>query len=210
MSNTVMQHWNENQLCAIDTETTGLTPYYHEIVQICILPLTADIEVRNDVNPFYIEIIPEFPERADPKAMNINGLNFAKIGQRGHDKEAAKDLLTAWVDKLGLGYTKFGNRKKILPLGQNYAFDMSFLKAWLGASAYDDIFFYHYRDTMAAAGFMNDRAAMHAEKVPFNKINLSWLAKQYNVVHDRAHDALSDAVTTARVYKAMLKSGLLV
>jgi len=208
MSN-AMIHWNGNQLCAIDTETTGLDPNYHEIIQIAILPLDSNIRPRRDVMPFYIEIIPDFPDRADPKAMEINRLNFTKIALRGHDREKAKDLLAEWIDTLGLPYTKFGNRKRIVPLGQNYAFDRSFMMAWLGSEMYNEFFSYDYRDSKISASFLNDKAAMHAEKVPFSKTGLAWLSNKLNVVNEKAHDALQDCITTAEVYRRLTQAGLL-
>jgi len=204
-----MQHWNGNQLCVIDTETTGLDAYWHEMIQIAIVALDSDIKPRQDVLPFYIEIIPEHPERADKKAMEVNRKTFTEIAQRGHDREKAKDLLEEWIKTLGLPTTKYGNPKKIIPLGQNYAFDMGFIKQWLGVDLYNDLFDYHYVDTMITAHFLNDRAAAHAEKVPFSKTNLQWLARTLGVQRDRAHDALQDCLSTADVYRLMLLQGLL-
>lgn len=204
-----MVHWNGHQLCAIDCETTGLDPKRHELVQICILPLDSNIRPRKDVLPFYIELLPDHPERADPAAMRINRLKFAELAQRGHDREKAKDLLSEWIDKLGLPSTNFGRRKQILPLGQNYSFDMGFIMAWLGFEQYYDHFRSSIRDTQRVADYLNDRAGMHAEKVPFNKTKLGWLANQLNVHHENAHDALSDCVTTAEIYRKMLMQGLL-
>ena len=57
----VMKHWNGHQLCAIDTETTGLEAGYHEIVEIAIIPLDSEIKPRTDVLPFNIFIKPDFP-----------------------------------------------------------------------------------------------------------------------------------------------------
>lgn len=204
-----MIHWNGNQLCVIDCETTGLDPNWHEIIQICILALDSNLRPRRDVMPFYIEMIPESPERASPEAMRINRLDFAVIGQRGHDQEKAKDLLEDWINKLGLPLTTYGNRKKILPLGQNYAFDKGFISAWLGHETYNEYFHYAYRDTKIVAQFLNDRAGMHVEKVPFSKTSLAWLAKKLDVPHEKAHDALSDCVATAEIYRRLLQQGLL-
>lgn len=208
MSN-AMIHWNGNQMCVIDTETTGLDAGWHEMIQICILALDSNLKPRRDILPFYIEIIPEHPERADPKAMQINRLDFAIIGQRGYDQEKAKDLLAGWIKKLDLPTTKYGNRKKIIPLGQNYAFDQGFIKAWLGTELYNEYFHYAYRDTKIVAQYLNDRAAMHAEKVPYSKTSLGWLAKRLDVPHERAHDALSDCQATAEIYRRLLQQGLL-
>lgn len=204
-----MVHWNGNMICAIDTETTGLDPAYHEIWQIAILPLDADFNIRRDVIPFYINIAPEYPERIDPEAIKVSRVSRAEI-MKGHDREKAKDLLEDWKNKLGLPVTKFGSPCKIIPLGQNYFFDMPFLKHWLGISLYDSIFHYHPRDTMATAIYLNDRAACHAEEVPFSKVGLTWLARKLGVEMNasRAHDALSDCQVTAGVYKALVNQGL--
>jgi len=204
-----MQHWNGNQLCAIDTETTGLDAAYHEIWQIAILPLDSDIKPRKDVLPFFIEMRPEHPERVSEGALKLNRDGLLTACGRGHDPEKAKDMLQTWIAKLGLPVTKGGYPKRIIPLGQNYAFDIGFIKKWLGISMYDEFFDYHYCDTMIAANYLNDRAAWHAEKVPFSKINLTYLASTLKIPHDRAHDALADCQITAAVYRSQLTMGLL-
>lgn len=207
-----MQHLNGNLLCAIDCETTGLDPLYDEIIQICILPLDNNIEPIKSVMPFYIEIKPEHPERITKEAMSVNMLDLAKIMDRGHDRLKAAELLDQWIDRLGLPYTKYSTRKKLSPLGQNYQFDKAFISSWLGQKHYDELFDYHYRDTMIAANYLNDRAAFMAEPVPFSKVNLVWLAKKFCIEVDRAHDALQDCLTCAAVYKKMvlqMPSGLL-
>jgi len=205
-----MEHWNGSQMCVIDTETTGLDPYWHEILQICILPLDQNIKPRKDVLPFYIELRPEHPERIDPEAMKVNRLNAAKISQRGFDQEKAKDMLREWYDKLELPFTKSGNyQKRIIPLGQNFAFDKAFILHWLGVEMYNEFFEYHYADTMNTAHYLNDRAAMHGEKVPFSKINLKYLASTLKIPHEFGHDALQDCLVTAEVYRTLLLRGLL-
>ena len=208
MSNS-MRHWNGNQLCAIDCETTGLDSHWHEILQICILPLDSNIEPRKDIIPFYINLIPEHLERVNPDALKVNKTKLSELCKSGHDMEKAKDLLDEWINKLGLPFTKGGFRKKIMPLGQNFAFDKGFIMRWLGLDTYDYYFDYHYKDTMIAANYLNDRAAMHAEKVPFSKIRLAWLAKCFDIDHKNAHNALQDCIVTAKVYKKMLLEGLL-
>ncbi len=203
-----MRHWNGNQVCVIDTETTGLDPNWHEIVQLCILPLDSNFDTRKDVPPFYLNFKPDTPDHADPEALRINGLKLAELAISGIDKEKARDLLIDWVKKLKLPSTTYGTMKKIIPLGQNYSFDLSFIKAWLGVDEYNDIFDYHYRDTMVAALYLNDRAGMHAEKVPYSKVSLRYLASTMKIPYDRGHDALGDCLITAQVYKRLVMEGL--
>lgn len=204
-----MQHWNGHLLCAIDTETSGLDPFFHEILQICILPLDSNIEPLRDVLPFYINMIPEFPERATDEALKKNKLSLPELTLKGYDKIKAIDLFEEWVARLNLPCTKYGTPKQIMPLGQNYAFDRAFIMAWLGVDLYNQYFNYHHHDTMVTAHYLNDRAAYHAEKVPFNKTNLTWLCNVLNVQSERAHDALSDCLSVAGVYKKMLQRGLI-
>lgn len=204
-----MQHWNNHQMVVVDLETSGLDPYYHEILQICILPLDSNIQPRKDVTPFYIELRPDFPQRIEKEAIRVNKLDINRICQRGFDQEKAKDLLDEWVNKLGLAYTAYGNRKRLIPLGQGIMFDIPFLKRWLGVTHFHEIFDSRVRDTEIAAVFLNDIAGMHAEVVPYSKVNLTWLCKQLKVPLDRAHDALQDCLATAEVYRRMLQRGLL-
>lgn len=204
-----MQHWNGNQVCVIDTETTGLESGWHDMIQICILPLDSNFEPRKDILPFYINLKPEHPERADPEALKINGLKLAELALNASDQEKAKDLLRGWINKLQLPFTKYGTRKRIIPLGQNFGFDRPFIQEWIGHEEYAELFDYHYRDTMVAALYMNDRAAMHAEKVPFSKVNLKYLASTLKIQYERRHDALEDCIVCAKVYKRMVMEGLL-
>ena len=204
-----MQHWNGNLLCAIDTETTGLDPYWHEILQICILPLDSNIEPRKDIMPFYINLIPENPERAEKEALRKNRLNLVELMKTGFDKIKAIDMLEDWISKLGLSMTKYGNSKNIIPLGQNYAFDRAFMMGWLGVDLYNQYFHYHYRDTMIMANCLNDKAAMHAEKVPFSKTGLQYLCSTLKIKTENAHDSLSDCIATAKVYKQLVSGGLI-
>lgn len=204
-----MFHWYGNQLCAIDTETTGLEAGWHEIIQICILPLDSHCKPRRDVMPFYIDLKPESPERVDPQALKVNGLKLSEIALRGYDREAAKQLLMDWLEKLDLAHNKYGERKKIIPLGQNYSFDKGFITAWLGIETYNDLFHWEIRDTKRIANYLNDHAAFHGEQPPFSKTSLNWLANKLHVEVDQAHDALSDCVTTAEVYRKLCMRGLL-
>ena len=204
-----MMHWHGNQTCVIDTETTGLDAHFHEIMQICILPLTSSFEPRRDVMPFCIDLKIECIERIDPQALKVNKIDLHNLQMRGFDKEKAKDLLRTWIEKLGLPIFKDKTPCKIRPLGQNYAFDRDFIQRWLGCEMYNEFFDYHYTDTMIAANFINDRAAMHGEPAPYNKVSLVNLAKHHSVEYTNAHNALSDCMATAAVYREMTKQGLL-
>ena len=203
-----MQHWNGNQLCMIDCETTSLDITRGEIIQLAILPLDSNIEPRQDVEPFCIYMQPRYPDRVEEEALKVNGITMEELFSKGFDQDVAIDLLESWIVKLDLPHNKYGRPKKIIPAGQNYVgFDKFFLMRWLGQSHYDELFDYHVPDTMCTACYLNDRAAMRGDTVPFSKVNLTYLASTLKIPHERAHDALQDAFVAAQVYKRMLGMG---
>ena len=205
-----MEHWNGNQVCVIDTETTGLDDRWNEMWQICVLPLDSNFRPRANITPFYTELKPEHPERIDwnVTVMRHNRAKILKACERGLDPMKAADLFVEWTNKLKLPLTRTGLRKKITPLGQNFGFDRGFIKTWLTWGVYDEVFDYHYNDTMIVANFLNNVAGMKAERVPFTRVGLSNLARAFDVQFAH-HDALEDCVATAAVYRKMLAQGLL-
>jgi len=69
----------------IDTETTGLSAGYHEIIEISII--RADD--RNQISKF---IKAEFPQRASPEALKITGKNPKDL-LAGESKESVVDSI---------------------------------------------------------------------------------------------------------------------
>lgn len=204
-----MQHWNGDQIAAIDTETTGTDAEMHELIQIAIVPLDSEFKPRQGILPFNIYLRPDYPELADKEAMSINKIAFSELARRGFDREKAKDLLFRWYEQLNLPMKKYGQRRcTLIPLGQNYVFDYSFIIKWLGNEMYYSIFSPFYRDTMRTALILNDLYGYRAEKIPFPKVNLKYLASQLKVETYPSHDALQDCLATAAVYRRMVRLGL--
>jgi DNA polymerase III epsilon subunit-like protein len=105
-----------------------------------------------------------------------------------------------WFEKL-----KLAQYKRIIPIAQNWPFDRAFLTAWLGRLTYEMIFDRHFRDTMALAASYNDIADLRGERIPFPKISLGALSKRFGIENPDPHRALGDCITTAAVYKNLLK-----
>ncbi len=207
MSNS-MQHMNGDQLCVIQIVPTGDTPDWHEIQQLCILPLTSIYLPRKDVLPFYVTIKPNFPERIEAKGKPAR-LKMAELALKGFDSAQAIDLFYGWFDKLDLKCNKYGNQRKLVPLGYEYHTTKEYLINWLGQSVYDIYFYPEFRDIRTTAAYLNDRAAEFAETIPFPKTNLRYIASSLKLDLTGAKDLLLESLWVSRIYKKMVSQGLL-
>lgn len=202
-------HLNGNLLCVIDLETTGLDPDVAEIVQICILPLDSQYKPNKDIRPFYTNITPENKQNINKDRYDSNFSEKVRIPKdkltsminTGLDRGVAADNLYEWFQKLGLP-----EKKRIAPLAQNWVFDRSFLIKWLGWTMFEEIFDPRYRDTLAAASFINDYCDFHGQQCPYQKQNLKFLCSVLKVENASAHDALSDCQATAECYRRMISN----
>jgi DNA polymerase III epsilon subunit-like protein len=195
-----MPHLNGNVLAAIDFETTGTRPGYHEPIQIAVVPLNSDVRPLEGVRPFYMNIRPLYPDRAERAATARHGLDVKELAATALHPERVADLLIEWWENLELPFLK-----SLVPLAHNWAFENGFLKAWLGEELTDRLFFSHARDAMTYALSLNDKSFVAGEKAPFNKVSLTSLCNVFGVVNERPHDALSDSLAEAEVYRHLLR-----
>lgn len=177
-----------NLLAAIDFETTGAQPGYHEIIHVAVVPAEGE--------PFNCYVRPQFKHRADPQATRVHGLTFDQLEDSPLPEQAA-DLLREWVGGLGLCLGRW-----VVPIAHNWGFEVSFLKHWLGVD--QDIFHSHARDTMQIALHKNDLAIAHGRPPPFERLGLKSLCDHFGITYDEQHDALADAQATLKLYQELL------
>jgi DNA polymerase III epsilon subunit-like protein len=193
-------HLNGNLMVSVDLETTGRQPGFHEIIQIACVPLGPDLKPAADLQPFYTEVRPDFPERAEKQAMCKHSIPMEELLLHAPTQDKVRDLFVEWFERLDLPF-----KKSLVPLAHNWAFEASFLKAWMGINLFEDLWFSLARDGMLLALAINDRAAFRGEEIPFNRVGLGSLCNKFGVVNASAHDALADALAEAEVYRALLQ-----
>lgn len=187
---------NDNVLAAMDVETTGRDPCRHEVIQLAIVTLDCNLEPGPH---FYTNICPEYPDRIHPEAVATHGITYEDL-KSAPDKYTVADNLWDWFQSLELV-----PGKRLVPMCHNSQFDIPFVQSMLGLEMFYEIFGYPTRDTQALIVGMMDRAAFHNVKCPFPYARLGECCKALGIELDDAHDALADAVATARVYKALLE-----
>jgi len=190
-------------MAAVDLETTGTQPGYHEIIQIAILPLDGNLRPMEGTLPFYTHIKPLHPERETPAATAKHKIPMTELMLHAPEQDRVADWLVEWFENLKLPF-----KHCLIPLAHNWAFESSFLKAWLGVSMVDQLFHSHARDGMLYAIALNDLAVFRGMKKPFNYVSLGALCHQLGIVNINAHDALSDSIAEAEVYRALLTLNL--
>lgn len=193
-------HANGNLLCSVACETTGRRPGYHEIVQVAIVPLDNDFRPLAGVRPFYQNVQPQHPERAQRIAMKANGLSLELLVQHAPDAGKVADLLHEWFEALDLPQTKC-----LMPMAHDWAVKSAFATAWLGEKEMSALFHTDARDSMRVAVAVNDVCAFHGERIPFPSVSLHSLCKRLGVENLTPHDALSDAIAGAGVYRSLIQ-----
>jgi DNA polymerase III epsilon subunit-like protein len=85
-------HLNGNLFCAVDTETTGLDPEKHSVIEVCVLPLNSDYSINKSILPFNMQMQPIPGKVVDREAMTINKIDLPKVMTSCVDAYKAADL----------------------------------------------------------------------------------------------------------------------
>jgi DNA polymerase III epsilon subunit-like protein len=194
-----LPHLNGNVMAAIDVETTGTRPGYHEIIQIAVQPLDSDFRPLKGVRPFYHNMAPLYPEREDKRATAVHKLDVMDLAATALSPDKVADRLREYIEALDLPFERV-----LVPLAHNWAFEAGHLRAWLGMEEVDKLFHSHARDAMLFALALNDRSAFIGQPAPFSHVSLTHLAKQFGVVNLKPHDALCDSLAEAEVYRSLV------
>jgi DNA polymerase III epsilon subunit-like protein len=187
---------NDNVLAAMDVETTGREPGRHEVCQIGIVTLDCHL---NPVDHFYTNVCPQYPDRIHPEAVATHGLTW-EVLREAPDKFTACDSLWDWFQSLELV-----PGKRLIPLCHNCQFDIPFVQFMLGFDAFYEIFAYPTRDTQAIITGIMDKGAYNGTHTKFTRASLGNACEVLGIDLPDHHDALADAIATAKVYQKLMQ-----
>lgn len=195
-----MIHANGHLICAIDTETTGLSFEKHDIIEIAVVVLDFDLNPDPNYLPFHMELQPA----KDFEDIDFGFISKSKIDRleaEGFNPLTALDIFIEWLDKLNLPT----GVKRIMPLAHNWNFDKMFIERWMGPASYNLYFDGRARDLLPISLFINDCDDFHNQRYHFPKSKLSYICNQLGIEcdPDMFHNAVYDAVKTAEAYKRL-------
>lgn len=171
----------KHDLAFIDIETTGLSVLEHEILEIGCIITDHKLKIKEE---FELKVKPQNIERADKTALKINHYNE----EDWKDAYELKDALKIFSKKV----------KDCIMVGQNVAFDSSFLEYSLLKNNFKNTMHYHRLDTISIAW-----AKFHKNK-DFEHFSLREMCKYFGIKNENPHNALSDAFATYLLYKKLM------
>jgi len=171
----------KHNLAFIDIETTGLNILEHEIIEIGGVITDPKLNI---IEEFELKIKPEHIENADKIALKINKYN-EKDWEIGYPLRDAMEILSLKV-------------KDCIMVGQNVAFDSSFIEHALSELKSPNTMHYHKLDTISIAW-----AKLHREP-DLDHFSLREMCKRFGIENKNPHSALSDAHATYELYKKLM------
>ena len=176
---TMKKSLKDKPFVILDTETTGLDPSKHEILEICMFKPKCG-------STYKAKIKPEFLEFADPKALEVNGYN----------EEEWADAIS--IDEALLDISNFINEHIVV--GHNVQFDLNMLKYSINRSKYKDLVRipYHCIDTVTLA-------QEHLVPMGLESVSLDSIRGFLGINKEGSHRALKDVMDTAEIFKTLYR-----
>lgn len=186
-------------LLAIDLETTGLDPQYHELIEIGAQLLYPNGSQASPM--FHITIAPEFPERGymckdNGEIFDVYRLNHFDLEGKHHTLfEGMKkfhEFITAHTENIS-------SFKEITPFGQNVKFDISFLQASYKKLNWPYTFDYHSLELSSLYWLWH---VIKKEEMP-TKLSQNQMGKDFGLVNDLEHSAVGDIKLSVKLLETI-------
>ena len=185
----------------IDTETTGLHPARHGLIEIAAAALDGQLIL---LDTFQADVCPPEGVACDPEALQINGFTMERIRAGISYRMACEQFLNF--------LNKHFSAEPIV-IGQFYPFDYAFLEQLFSTCGYRDGLAVAIKgndiiDTKALANSINVRALLKGKPAPFPVTSLSkpgGLKELFGITAYQAHSALGDVLATREVLIKLLE-----
>lgn len=175
----------------IDTETTGLSHNYNQILTLGMLLAEFNEEGIFPIDSRHIRIRHE-RYNVNPMALKINKINLTEHHKIAIDAEEAISEINDFIllNKIG----------DIPMIGHNISFDIRFLREFYRQNEKEYVLDYEVIDTRQLWIQLKEKGV-----IPMHlKGNLRCVSEHLCVDYDNAHDALGDCLITANVFHKML------
>jgi len=194
----------ETRYLFIDTETTGLDPNRHGLVQVAMLVLEEDEEDNRELARLNIFFKSDEWRDIDLKALQINRiqvrdyLSKSPHDDRDFDNQEAITLISDFL-------TKYINRDTLV-IGHNINFDLEFIESALDKFRIkiDKLITSNQLiDTLSIANFLHDSGVIDLS----DGKSLDKLEAALGLTSPESspfHDAMEDVVRLKRVYEALV------
>jgi DNA polymerase III epsilon subunit-like protein len=164
---------------ALDTETTGLKPGFHEIIEFGGIRVTSSL--KHEISRFSIKVLPRNIKVASPKALEINGYD-----PDGWVEAMPFESAHRWIYMFCEGADV---------LGHNVKFDIRFLRAGFKELGWRDPWSGRIIDTQTEVGARLKKRGFITSK------SLEATAKYYELEQPEPHRALDDAILSLEVMR---------
>lgn len=191
-----------HDLIFVDTETTGLNPLEHEIIEIALvrvrqtwdkgeqypkgtpvgLPSRCQFEL---IEEWSTKILPENIATANPDSLRVTG--YTVTGWK--DAISCEDAMREFAARTEGG----------IMVAHNVAFDSAFIDATLSKYGIKNPMHYHRLDTVSMA-----YAVLHSTP-DVGRYSLAELCKHFGIVNENAHSALADAKACFELFKKLIE-----
>ena len=173
-------HWSQYPRHFLDTETTGLDPLIHEIIEIAVITQRHD----GKVDRFVCRVRPAHIETAHPRALEINGYD--------PDLWQGAPVFSEIADELA-ARLKWG-----IIIGHNVEFDLSFLRAALQKCGSPRITFRRMCTQQLAL-----------EHLPGDRVSMRYLRGFFGLSQEGAHRAMKDTEDCRTLFRLLYRAGVL-
>ncbi len=181
----------------LDTETTGLRPGLHDIIQLAAI-LEVDGKVVGEFSEY---LAPMNPASISSKALEVNGITKEQL----ETFPPAKDILNKFIKFLAPYVPKSSNDDRFIIAGQNPNFDKGFLEALFTRNGYkiegfNKLFSYQVIDLLSLNVLLRNKGYIPLD----SNIKLATMADYYGVVVEKHHDAYEDVKATYTIFKKIM------